>query len=366
MVASLLCTLVAGPQDRQIEFLRIPNGGIQPQAAVDDNGIIHLVYFEGKEGLGDLFFVARNGENSTWSRPLRVNSAEKSVPLNPAFAMAQIALGENGRVHVTWFDMEAGSFWYTRLNDEGSGFEAQRVLVSEFGDGVESGAALAADGKGNVYAVWHAGDLSSEARRAVYLTHSKDGGKTFGPERRINPTDTGACGCCALGAAVDRGGNLYVSYRAAGKNVQRDMILLESTDGGRNFLSKTIDPWRLEGCPVTITSLAATAEKGIVVSWAKEGRIYFADDKRLSPIPAAAPVSSGRQQYSAIAAAEDGRTLLVWAVGQGWSSGGALHWQIFDAGGKPAAEKGNLNTKLPNRSVVEAVALPEGRFVIIH
>jgi hypothetical protein len=64
--------------------------------------------------------------------------------------------------------MRGEKYWYTRLNDDGTAFESQRNLATRYNEGVEASGALAADGEGNVYVVWHSGAFSNEADRRVY------------------------------------------------------------------------------------------------------------------------------------------------------------------------------------------------------
>jgi hypothetical protein len=37
--------------------VRVPNAGIQPQVAIDDRGILHMVYFSGETARGDLYYT---------------------------------------------------------------------------------------------------------------------------------------------------------------------------------------------------------------------------------------------------------------------------------------------------------------------
>jgi hypothetical protein len=55
-----------------VAFVRVPEGGIQPQAAVDLPGQVHLIFFKGKPGGGDVFYCRGQGE--TFSAPRQVNS----------------------------------------------------------------------------------------------------------------------------------------------------------------------------------------------------------------------------------------------------------------------------------------------------
>ena len=83
-----------------VGVLRTPNGGIQPRASVDGQGIIHLIYFKSAGAGGNLSYVTRQPGSTEWSEPMRVNMAEGSVVANGAIGVAQIALGRQGRVHV--------------------------------------------------------------------------------------------------------------------------------------------------------------------------------------------------------------------------------------------------------------------------
>ena len=40
-----------------VTLIRTPGGGIQPQLAVDENGVLHLIYFKGDPSAGDVYYV---------------------------------------------------------------------------------------------------------------------------------------------------------------------------------------------------------------------------------------------------------------------------------------------------------------------
>ena len=40
-----------------VREVRVPNGGIQPQALADPTGRIHLLYYSGDRAYGDLYYV---------------------------------------------------------------------------------------------------------------------------------------------------------------------------------------------------------------------------------------------------------------------------------------------------------------------
>src|SRR4051812_25090812 len=85
-----------------ISLVRVPNGGIQPEAIVDRSGSVHLLYYSGDPAHGDLFYVKSSDSGVTWSRPLRVNSEVGTAIAAGTIRGGQIAIGRKGRVQVAW------------------------------------------------------------------------------------------------------------------------------------------------------------------------------------------------------------------------------------------------------------------------
>src|SRR4051794_4480365 len=85
-----------------VSVLRTPNGGIQPQAAVDASGTVHLIYYKGKDGAGDIFYVRQQLGDKDFSKPIQVNSQPGSAMAIGTIRGAQLAIGKNGRVQVIW------------------------------------------------------------------------------------------------------------------------------------------------------------------------------------------------------------------------------------------------------------------------
>ena len=86
----------------KVKLVRVPDGGIQPQVAVDERGTVHLLFYKGPEAGGDLFYVRSGDGGATWSAPVRVNSVPGSAIAVGTIRGAQLALGAGGRVHVVW------------------------------------------------------------------------------------------------------------------------------------------------------------------------------------------------------------------------------------------------------------------------
>src|SRR5262249_19286981 len=104
-IGSYLLALGAVPisaEPARVSLIRTPDEGIQPQAAVDGQGGVHLIYFKGHPQGGDVFYVRRQSGESEFSSPLRVNSESGSAIAMGSIRGAQLAIGGSGRVHVAW------------------------------------------------------------------------------------------------------------------------------------------------------------------------------------------------------------------------------------------------------------------------
>jgi hypothetical protein len=49
-----------------------PDGGIQPQAVADEAGVVHVIYFKGEPGHGDLFYARSKPGTTEFSMSLRM------------------------------------------------------------------------------------------------------------------------------------------------------------------------------------------------------------------------------------------------------------------------------------------------------
>jgi len=140
-LAGSLLTTPLGADLARVHLIRPPDGGIQPQAAVDAGGVAHLIYFKGKPQAGDIFYVRREPGKEAFSAPMRVNSQTRSTIAMGTVRGAHLAVGGNGRVHVAWMGgegaarvategKEATPMMYTRVNDDRTGFEPERNLLT--------------------------------------------------------------------------------------------------------------------------------------------------------------------------------------------------------------------------------------------
>lgn len=365
----------SSPAMPTITLLRTPHEGIQPQTVLDHRGVLHMIYFKGNASGGDVEYISRKPDQKDFGPPIRVNSEPGDAVAVGTVRGPQMALGRNGHVYVAWFGARAQPndatnsmpVLFSRLNGYHTAFEPQRNLM-QYAKGGDGGISVAADARGNVYALWHAmGAEPGEDRRRVYLARSTDDGKTFAREVPISPATLGACGCCGMRAFADERGTLFVLYRAARQSIHRDMTLLVSTDRGQTFRDTTLGPWELNACPMS-TGYLSESGKHVLAAWETAGQVYFdsIDPTSLqasSPIPA--PGDSKKRKHPAVGAGANGHVLLAWTEGTGWLKGGSLFWQLFDSAGKLVSSEGHT-PGVPVWGLPSVFADEQGNLTIVY
>ena len=83
----------------RVRLYRVPNGGIQPLAALVDRGTLHLVYYVGDPHHGDLLYARSSDGGASFSPALPVNENRSAIAVG-TIRGAQLALGKAGRIHV--------------------------------------------------------------------------------------------------------------------------------------------------------------------------------------------------------------------------------------------------------------------------
>lgn len=367
---------VAAFAEGKVTLVRVPEGGIQPQIAADDKGTLHLLCFKGDPAAGDLLYARKSPGQTRFSNPLPVNSRPASAMAIGTIRGGQLAVGKDGRVHVAWNgpipaggDFMQAPMLYTHLNEAGTAFEPERDVITR-ARGLDGGGSVAADGRGNVFVTWHApkpGNTLGEPGRAVFVAHSRDGGRSFGPERLALDQPTGACACCGMKTFADGRGNLFISYRAASETGNRDQLLLVARNDSLDFRIALTHPWKVGTCPMSSTSFTRTPDS-VLAAWETAGQVCWSRfvpgvDRPTSPI---SPPSVGRNPKHPVAVGNArGEVLLVWTEGTGWAKGGDVAWQRFDAAGKPVGEKEQVSG-LPVWSMAAALTTHEDQFLVVY
>jgi hypothetical protein len=358
----------------RVELKRVPDDGIQPQTAVDQDGTVHLVYFKGDPAEGDLFY-ARSKDGASFSNPIRVNSVSGTAVALGNIRGARIAVGRRGCVYIVWNgsrktgDPVAGRnpMLYTRLNEASTAFEPERNLIHN-AYGLDGGGGVAADQQGRVYVFWHApipGKKGEEFRR-VWMTRSEDDGKTFPPERVAWDEPTGACGCCSLNAYAGPAGTVYVLFRSAQEKVHRDMYLLESKDYGATFRGSEISKWNVGYCVMSSEAFAGGAN-GIFAAWETEKQVHLGSIKPSTGSASDSTVSNAgtNAKYPSLSINQDGFLLVSWTERMSYKLSGSIHWQVFDRKGQSLGEASG-GDRVTASSLAAAYPQKNGSFTIIY
>ncbi len=358
-----------------VSFASLPAGSVQPEVAVDGSGRIHSIWLSGEARSADVFYQRRNPDGTTSGEPVRVNHQPGSAIAIGTVRGARIAVGDGGEVHVIWVGSTSiepklptgAPLLYSRLLPGSSGFEVERNLMTHTRD-LDGGAAIAVEGKNRLYVFWHAGEVgkkTDEATRRVYMSRSLNGGESFAAEGSIDDGE-GACGCCGMAAVASVDGGVVAFYRTARQVKFRAMTMLRSRDHGDHFEAAPLQLWETASCPMT-TSRYLPAGDGFRGVWETEGSVF--GRIAIDPWPGSGTprkISSGRgAKHPAMAMNRAGETLVVWTEGTGWQRGGTLHWQEFDAAGKPKGEPGS-RAGVPVWSYAACYARADGEFVILQ
>src|SRR5688572_4077062 len=103
VLAALALLLAAVPAAASnVTAMRVPDGGIYPQAQTDSRGRVHAIYFKGDPMRGDIFYVRSDDGGTTFTTPIRVNSQPASAAIVGIVRGPHLAVGKGDRVHVAW------------------------------------------------------------------------------------------------------------------------------------------------------------------------------------------------------------------------------------------------------------------------
>lgn len=331
-----------------VRVVSVPGGGAVPDAEVDDRGGVHLVYVVG----GNVEYVSSGDGGKTFGPPVRVNSQAATVHPAHMFRGPDLAVGKDRTLHVVWYNdpyqrkapKDQWGIEYARRTAGAKTFTAARNLNHRPSDNFS----LAADGRGNVAAIWMAAGL--------FVSTSTDGGASFAEPARISGTDP--CECCASRAFLDASGALFTLYRDKAGN-DRDIYLVRSRPDGsgpvRHKLSAT--PWHINACPMTGAFLGSGSPSALVGAWEREGQIYFGrmdrDGKLLPPGEIATPRADYLRKFPVALALGDGSTMVAWKRGK------TLEWQSYDGSGKPRGPISAQDTASPHRPAGVVTAIGE-------
>jgi len=276
-------------------------------------------------GSGNGIYVATSAnEGRRFSKPVKVAEAQV-LPLNRhrgprlvitrgtivVTAVAGETLATGKHAHGLPSD---GELFAWRSADGGKTW-SKGVKINDVPAAAREGLhALAADGRGNLFASWL--DLRKEGTR-LYGSFSRDAGATWAANVLIYESPDGTiCQCCHPSASYAEDGTLAVMWRNC-LNGSRDLYLVRSKGAGRFDKPEKLGTgtWKITACPMDGGGLAHAGRRTIT-AWRRVGEIFLAE-------PGQPETRLGEGKDVALATAQN-RVYAVWVNGtqlESWASG---------------------------------------------
>jgi hypothetical protein len=337
-----------------VRVVNVPGNGYAADAVIAPDGTAHIVYVDST----DLYYTSSRDGGQSFSAPLRVNSQEGNV-LGGRFRGPDIDLGADGILHVIWYNLayqlglpqDQWGVIYARIDPATEKVSGERHLNARPSDNYS----VAAHKSGTVAAVWTA--------EGLFLQLSRDNGLTFSDPVQVLPGEADPCECCATKVMFGEDGTLYVIYRDKAENI-RDMHLLTWTgaiSGGEpEFLNKllSVESWKIDLCPMTGSSLAATPTGGVLAAWETRTRNRFASlDNTGSEFTLAPVLAVEKGNYPLVLTNPAGQILVAWK----WRN--ELSWKLYHEAGDSDPENGTFTARTDDRP--GGVTLPDGTFLLL-
>ena len=262
----------------------------EPSVAVGRDGTPYFVWVEhgaGKEA--DVWLARLDGNGKTVSAAVRVNPVPGEATAwhgDPPTA----AVASDGAVHVGWTARaasggHANTLYLSTSRDGGRSFAAPVRINDDLKPGVHGMHSLALSTGGRIHVAWldernvtppqkaQAGPAHGhkEANREVFFASSEDGGRSFSPNARVA---SDACPCCKTSLAASPDGRIYVSWRQVLPGEFRHIAVSATDDGGRTFSPPVVvsdDRWQIAGCPVSGSALTAGEGGSLRALWYSAG-----------------------------------------------------------------------------------------------
>ncbi len=358
-----------------VRIHRLAQGSMQPQTAVGTDGSVHLVYLTGAPEASDVKYAVRPAGSGTFEPAQTVNHQPGSAIAIGTIRGPRLAVSRDGTIHVLWngsskavpqADQSSPVLYSSRRRGDAK-FTPERNLLAG-AHSLDGGSGVAVGSDGTVYAVWHgrvAGLPEGELNRDIFWRESRDGGVTFGTERRTGVPD-GVCGCCSLTTTSTANGGLVFLYRSVGTGTDRDARLRFRTSAEGSFKETVIGPWKTGTCPMSNAALLPVEDR-LLAAWERNGRIEVGHFG-LTSAPSESrivPMTGSRQRHPTLTRNAVGTILVAWAEETGWKRGGRVAWQQLSADLKPLGEVG-IGANLPVWSSPAVAANSDNSFTVIY
>lgn len=228
--------------------------GEQPQVAIDQSGIIRLVYGKGDE----IYYASSLDLGNTFSQPIVIGQVPEmhlGMTRGPQLASSRdfsmvAAIDKEGNIH---------SF---RLTHKTGTWEKAGSVNDLAGSAPEGLVSIAADDKNNFYAVWR--DLRENRKNNICFASSSGKGTWSKNQFAYLSPESHVCECCKPSIAVS-GNQVSIMFRNWLQG-SRDLYLVTSGNKGKTLSQAQklgIGTWPIKGCPMDGGGLSIDSENNI-------------------------------------------------------------------------------------------------------
>ena len=247
----------AGPSNLEV---RGPTANLSafPTPTFDGSGRLWLAFIE-----RDVVYVTSSDDlGQSFAPAVAVTPQPEKIDANGE-GRPKIKVTADGTLLVTWTKKLAkrhtGLIRFSRSTDGGKSFSTPITLIDDGLEELEIGHrfdALAVAPSGEVLVAWidkrdresARSEGGSYAGAAIYVAVSRDGGRSFEPNRKLKDN---MCECCRLSFAFDSSGEASLLFRDLMDGGFRDHSLLQGV--GKSEPSSihrvTFDDWKINACP---------------------------------------------------------------------------------------------------------------------
>jgi len=146
-----------------------------PRIAADSSNNIHLVWFDGRTGSGDIYYKKLDSSGDNLTGDIAVEDILEGTSSYP-----DIDIDSSNNLHVVWTDNRTGSWkiYYTKLDNNGT------TLIDDMSISTGTGAEfprIAVNGSGYVNIVWNDDKSATNTDEAVFYAALLDGTVTVNP-----------------------------------------------------------------------------------------------------------------------------------------------------------------------------------------
>jgi hypothetical protein len=251
---------------------RIIAAGVQPQIAIDNEGVIRIIY-----GYGDSIYCTTSVDEGTTFSDIQpvgvVPEMHLGMSRGPQIASSKnftlvTAMDRNGDIHTFRLDHQSGIWEKTGLINDLPGSAPEGLMD------------IAADQEDHFYAVWL--DIRNDRRNKISYAFTTDRGMTWSKNQIVYQSpDKTVCECCKPNIAVSDS-RICIMFRNW-LDGSRDLYLMQSDNNGSSFgnaMKLGVGTWKLNACPMDGGGLTVGGNKKVLTVWQRAGIIFYAEPDR--------------------------------------------------------------------------------------